>query len=105
LKLFKYTEQWLPKDVMVKRLHLITDTAQEVLYLTFLFLFNEIAILSWLVMNHQRLWRGIKLWIRIKEIVMHNDTKMNRHLDIYQKALVSKKKVRSYVRYIKLDNS
>ena len=98
LKLFKYTEQWLPKDVMVKHSHLITDTAQEVLYLTFLFLFNEIAILSWLVMNHQRLWRGIKLWIRLKEIVMHNGTKMDRHLDIYQKALVSQKKDRSYVR-------
>jgi ABC-type transport system involved in cytochrome c biogenesis ATPase subunit len=98
LDLFKYTEQWLPKDVMVMRSHLITDTAQEVLYLTFLFLFKEIAILSWLVMNHQRLWRGIKLWIRLKEIVMHNGTKMDRHLDIYQKALVSQKKVRSYVR-------
>ena len=97
LDLFKYTEQWLPKDVMVKRSHLITDTAQEVLYLTFLFLFNEIAILSWLVMNHQRLWRGIKLWIRLKEIVMHNGTKMDHHLDIYQKACVSQKKVRRYV--------
>lgn len=98
LSIYKYMEQWFPKDVMVKRSHLLTDTTQEVLYLTFLFLFDEITILIWLVMNHQRLWRGIKLWIRIKEIVMHNDTKMNRHLDIYQKALVSQKKARSYIR-------
>jgi len=95
----KYTTQWLAKDELVKRSHLLNNTAREVLFLSFRYLFKDKQILMWLIVNHQRLWGGIKLWIRLKELVMHNETKMNRHFDLYIKALVSQKKKVALVRH------
>jgi len=50
-----------------------------------------------LIINHQRLWRGMNLWIRLKEIVRHNDTKMNRCFNLYLRALASQKTKIAYV--------
>jgi ABC-type transport system involved in cytochrome c biogenesis ATPase subunit len=99
LEVYKYTKQWFPKDEMAKRSHLLNDTAQEMLFLTFRFLFKEMHILMWLIINHQRLWSGMKLWIRLKELVRHNDTKMNRYFDLYIRALASQKKKIVFVRH------
>jgi hypothetical protein len=41
----------------------------------------------------------MKLWIRLKELVRHNDTKMNRYFDLYIRALASQKKKITYVRH------
>lgn len=95
----RYTTQWLEKDEMVKRSHLLNNTAREVLFLSFRFLFKDKQILMWLIVNHQRLWGGMKLWIRLKELVMHNETKMNRYFDLYSRALVSQKKKIVFVRH------
>jgi hypothetical protein len=95
----KYTTQWFEKDKIVKWSHLLNNTAREVLFLSFRYLIKDKQILMWLIVNHQRLWGGIKLWIRIKELVVHNYTKMNRYFDLYSKALVSQKKKVAFVRH------
>jgi ABC-type multidrug transport system fused ATPase/permease subunit len=72
--------QWSEKDQKTKLSHLLTEFMQGLFSLTCLLFVEKKTILIWLIMNHHRLWKGVRLWRRLSEIVIHNQAKMAIHL-------------------------
>jgi ABC-type multidrug transport system fused ATPase/permease subunit len=78
--------QWYAKDRCVKDSHLTTNLMQGCLSLFCLLFIEKPAILIWLILNHSRLWKGVHLWRRLTEIVIHNQAKMAIHLANHDKS-------------------
>ena len=82
---------WFDKDKKTKISHLITDIMQGFFSLTCLLFVSNKFILIWLIINNQRLWKGVGLWRRLTEIVIHNQAKMTPHLVNFEKCQKSSK--------------
>lgn len=83
--------QWFDKDQYTKLSHLKTNLMQGFFSLSCLLFIEKKAVLIWLILNHNRLWKGVRLWRRLTEIVIHNQAKMSIHLLNYAKCLESPK--------------
>ena len=85
--------QWRGKDQYAKVLHLKINFMQGFFSLSCLLFIEKQAVLIWLILNHNRLWKGVRLWRRLTEIVIHNQAKMAIHLSNYAKCRGSPKTV------------
>jgi ABC-type multidrug transport system fused ATPase/permease subunit len=83
--------QWREKDQYTKVSHLKINFMQGFFSLSCLLFIEKQAILIWLILNHNRLWKGVRLWRRLTEIVIHNQAKMAIHLLNYAKCRHSPK--------------